>query len=523
MDLCGFGGAVGSGPLAGKQAVLAAHKHHCPAHALLAHHAEALAGHQEVACQQNVDVALPHRQRRFLNGGPARDARVVDQHIQPAVGQHGLAQGVLHGAFAGDIAVHEDCAACAELFVDLVGGSFAVGGVDVGDDDVTAFLGQLPGGGAANAAGRPGDEGYLAGKIAVRGAQLQLIQLQRPVFDVVGFLFRQAVEAAQGLSAAQHLHRPVVKLAAHVGVGHIAPGVHHAHARDEDDAGRGVAHFVARFLAALKVIGVALFVLGDAALQRLLQRFHALGRFPGGVEGLALHVYQVVGAGGPALAHLWGVGAADHIQHFVALVCLEDGAAASADSAANDGQHFRQDGFALGVGQGRNLQVAKHPPALAAVGDVILSFLDDADAVVVHLAAGLAPGDQAVLAHDDALNAWVFPHFLANPLAEGEARANVGHVGHAAAIYPARFAFRVRGAHEADHGVWVGMIDVGEGDEGVQQRLDALARASWFQAGAVQVGDHFLVGHGVARPQRVYFVQLQDGEAFFNNGGDVAA
>ena len=152
-------------------------------------------------------------------GAPPAMPAFVDQHIKAAVAQHGLTKRFLNRRLAGDIGVHKKRTSCPKLRLNAGDSLCAACAVDIGHDDVRAVLREAKGSGATDAAGGAGDERDLAGEVAVRRGQLQLVEFERPVFNVVGLVGRQADEAAQRFGVADDGDGAVVKLPADIGVG----------------------------------------------------------------------------------------------------------------------------------------------------------------------------------------------------------------------------------------------------------------------------------------------------------------
>jgi len=386
-----------------------------------------------------------------------------------------------------------------------------------------SVAGQPVSRGAANATGSARDQRHLAVELFGRRGELELVQLQRPVFDVVRFVLGQALEPAQRHPGPQHFHSAVVQLAADVRVPDVFAGRDHAQARDQDHARGGAAQLVALVFVALEIGFVLALVSGDAVAQLLLERVDALRRAPVDEQREALDVHEVIRARHAALADRPGVAVADHIEDLRRLIDLEDRRPVPGYRAANARQDLRQDGAALGLGQRRHHQLAEHAPAAGLVADVRLGLLNDADRAGVTRRAVRPPGDQPVLAHDHAFQPGVIADALANPLAEREAGADVRHEGRAVAVQGACGLGGLGHRGEADDRVRVGVVDVGGRGEGMQQCFDALARAPRLERRPSQVIDHLLVGHGFTGEKRLDLVQAEQGELRLGDRQDIRA
>ncbi len=126
-----------------------------------------------------------------------------------------------------------------------------------------------------------------------------------------------------------------------------------------------------------------------------------------------------------------------------------------------------------------------------------------------------------MFAHHHALDLRVITYLTADPLAEGEAGADIRHIGHALTVDLAGFFLRIVDTHQADNRVGVGVVDMLARHKSVQQRLDALARAALLKPGSFQISDHFFVGHCVTLVERFDLVHFEQGELRFLDGQHV--
>jgi hypothetical protein len=233
----------------------------------------------------------------------------------------------------------------------------------------------------------------------------------------------------------------------------------------------------------------------------------------------------MVRAGRAQLADFRRARAVHVIEHRIARIDGQDGAATARYSAPDDRQDVGQQRFTR-IGRERlDAQIAEHALPAPLLGQVCFGLTDDGDGVIVGGFALVSPRHQPVLAHDDAFDARTIAHRIAHlaadPLAEREAGANVGHPRHAVAIHRARGRFAIGRARQADERIGMCVIDMRERHEGVQQRFDALARAAGFEHGAFQIRRHRLVGHRFAREERLDLVHAQQRELRPGDGEDI--
>ena len=105
-------------------------------------------------------------------------------------------------------------------------------------------------------------------------------------------------------------------------------------------------------------------------------------------------------------------------------------------------------------------------PCDAVALDELANLVDDGEGVEVALALGVAPGEEAVAAQDDAVAAGVFLDGLAHHQAEFEAGALPGEPDQGVAelaVELLHFGLAVGGGGKGDTPVGVEVIDVGEG------------------------------------------------------------
>ena len=150
---------------------------------------------------------------KAIDGSDRSDACVGDQDIEPSVGaDERILENLGHLPGVGH--VHRE--GCRPL---RPGGTVNPGshvlralGVQVGDNHVGALRGQPLGDDLADAAGCPGYQGHLPGQFLFRWGQGQLVQLQGPVFGIVGVFGGQGGIVADRLGGAQHVNGVVVNV-----------------------------------------------------------------------------------------------------------------------------------------------------------------------------------------------------------------------------------------------------------------------------------------------------------------------
>ena len=160
--------------------------------------------------------------------------------------------------------------------------------------------------------------------------------------------------------------------------------------------------------------------------------------------------------------------------------------------------------------------------------DELADLVDDGDGVEVALALRVAPGEEAVAAEDDAVAAGCFRDSLAQHHAELEAGALPGEPGELVAELFVEFLhalLAVGGGGESDGPVGVQVIDVREGKEAVQRRVDG------GRGGVVAEGDErieldhrvLFVDAAVLLLEREQLVEIERGEAGALDAAEVAA
>ncbi len=136
--------------------------------------------------------------------------------------------------------------------------------VDIGQHDAGAFAQQPRGDGAADAAGAAGDQRDAAGQRFRLRHALQLRFFQQPVFDVEGFLLRQADIGIDQRRAAHHVDGVDIELAGDARGRLVLGEGDHADARHQIDHRVGIAHRRAvGALAAVVVGGIVGAIGGD--------------------------------------------------------------------------------------------------------------------------------------------------------------------------------------------------------------------------------------------------------------------
>ena len=154
--------------------------------------------------------------------------------------------------------------------------------------------------------------------------------------------------------------------------------------------------------------------------------------------------------------------------------------------------------------------------------------VDDAEGVEVALALGLAPGEEAVAAEDDAVAAGVFTDNAAHHQAQLEAgtlpwKPDEGVTEGAVELL--HFGFAVGGGGQSDTPVGVEMIDVGKGQEAVQRRVDGGGDGVAAEGAERIHGDHVVFGVDafVAVLEGEQLLLVESGEAGALHAAEIAA
>ena len=131
------------------------------------------------------------------------DAGVGDDNVDAAIGERGLVEARDNAGLVGHVQRDADRAVAAESFARSPAmRSSSASLVDVGQHHAGAFAHQSRRRRSADAAGTAGDIGDAAGQRFRLRHALQLGLFEQPIFDVEGFLLRQADIGADAGGAA---------------------------------------------------------------------------------------------------------------------------------------------------------------------------------------------------------------------------------------------------------------------------------------------------------------------------------
>ena len=117
-------------------------------------------GAEKVADQVDFDDSLPAFERKFFDRAGQHDAGIGHHDIKPAKFGHSLIDECGHLLFVGDVGGNRTCLS-PRRSRNLFGGDLRLLGVQVGYDNVGAFLGQPQANFAPQALGAAGDDGDL--------------------------------------------------------------------------------------------------------------------------------------------------------------------------------------------------------------------------------------------------------------------------------------------------------------------------------------------------------------------------
>ena len=189
---------------------------------------------------------------------------------------HAGAVGDIAGKAEGGAAVADaaagDADAHAVLVSDFLGSGLGGGEVHVHADHMRTVAHYAMGHLAADATAGTNDDDDLPREFHLGGHPLQLGFLERPVFDIKGFLLRQRDVFINRLRAAHYFHRAVVKLRGYAAFAFVFTTRNHPATGDEHYRRVRIAHGGrAGAFAVLVVRGVILFILLEAGSEVLLE------------------------------------------------------------------------------------------------------------------------------------------------------------------------------------------------------------------------------------------------------------
>ena len=508
---------VGRRVLAGDERVLGGDEDDAAAAPLALEHRERLARDEEVAGHEDLVVAAPLVERRLLQRGARRDARVRDDDVDAAEALDGRGEGGPHRVLARDVAADRE-PVVAELRHRLGGARpVEVEGDHAGARGVERVPDRAP-----DPPGAAGDERDRALQLAGRRRLRELVELERPVLDREALRGVERDEPAQRLGAGHHLDRAVVEVARDARVLRRRAGRDEPDVLDQHDPGVRIGGLRVRVAVGVDVGAVVgaerVRALGDPGAQRV----RVVGvRVVGDPERDALRVHQMVGARRADGDEPLGLGRGDELERALGRVGDEHLGALARHRAADRGEQLAQQRRALGLRDAAGRRAAEPLRVARALVDERDGAVDHLDRAPVRLLGAVAPHDEPVLGEHDELEVGVRARRLADLLGEREPGTDVGDPRRLVAEALAHEPLAVGAPGEDVDPVRMRVVDVGRRDEGVQQRLDRAARHRGVELAAGEVGDHVLVAHRVALDQRQHLVEPQPGEVLATHRGEV--
>ena len=354
---------------------------------------------------------------------------------------------------------------------------------------------------AADAARAADHDDDLAAEFPFGRHPLQLGFFERPVFDAEGLRPRQrdvvpeVLELPRLLGAARLRHRSglAVGVLERVRTRHHVDGVdeelrgdprfalvlaepEQPEAGDDHDRRIGVAQRRrVRLGVRLVVRLVVLAVVDEPLADLLLQRRESRLRLPGDVQRRDAGAKEVIGTAGAQLAELLRPLRIGESERIVAAVEVRDDAAVRGHGAAQVRQQRRDDRLAIRDRPTPPRRRTARGRPVRVLLDELPHLIDGRDAADVALPLGLAPGEQAVAAEDDAVAAGVVLDRLAQHQRQLESRALPRHPDDLAAVLLVELlepGLAVGAGRERDRPVGMQVIDVRKGQERVQRRVD---------------------------------------------------
>ena len=227
-------------------------------------------------------------------GALGRDAGVGHHDVHAAESLDRSGKRLVHSGLVGDIPA-DRCPGFAEA-VHRVRGAVSI---EVERDDACAPCRELVHHGTADAARRSGNQCHLSLKLPGRGAQRELVELERPVLDREALVLGQRGEAAERVRTSHHLDGAVIEVAGQPRLLGSRPDADQAHVLDQHDARVRVCRHRLRVGVALDVGAVVVAEFGGERPYPLGQRRSVLAlRVERDPQRHALRVHQMVGAGG---------------------------------------------------------------------------------------------------------------------------------------------------------------------------------------------------------------------------------
>ncbi len=277
------------------------------------------------------------------------NAGIRDEDVDAAELDAGFGEGRNDGVFFGHVELDAAHRICAVLLDKVFLAALKRRLVDIGKHHAGALAHQTRSRRAADAAGAAGDEGNAAGQALRLRHALQLGLFEQPIFDVEGFLLRQALIFGDRRRAAHHVDGVDVKFAGDAGRRLVAGKGQHADARHQEDHRIGVAH--GRRIVVLAGVVIARIV-GAVVFQRLVEAGNdcidiGLCRIEIDDQRADLGAQEVVRAAGAERTERPQILRIDEFQHRVLIVEMAELALLLADTAANFRHQPGGDGPAL--------------------------------------------------------------------------------------------------------------------------------------------------------------------------------
>ena len=441
-----------------------------------------------------VPVALGHGVEMIILG---EDAGVADDDVDTAEFADGEIDGVLHRLVFGE--VHHD-ADTADLLHD-VRNVF----VDVETDDLCALLGEGFRDGEADACGAAGDEGDFALMHLAGGAFAQFGLLQIPVFDLEDVLFRQRLPATDGFAKLHGGSGRFSDVGDDFGFLQSVAKADNAVVWPDGETGGGIEHGLPAGVA-LEVCCVFVCVLLNAGVEVCADE-------GGGAFG-ADAVIRGQGAASAEICHGSEIGISHGFRGRIEAGDLWE------TTAFGDGlAKFRQSHEVFGGCSCGCLGTF--------LGQVVFRHGHHLDVQFVAFAGVVIEGEEAVLEQDHALDAFLAQIAACDEVGDGFGQNEAGHhIGDdddpiAIDLLHTGFAFGVAG--EGGNGVRVAMIDKFEGQDGVQDRLNAGGRGVGVGHGRTLLQHHVLIAHGGEFGHLDQRLHAHGGEAGALDGGEIPA
>ena len=220
------------------------------------------------------------------------------------------------------------------------------------------------------------------------------------------------------------------------------------------------------------------------------------------------------------------LGGAEEVEDHVGVGEVPDHRPVGRGQPADGGGDGGGLGATLGLGEG-GVPVQRRAERLgpAVLGDVGRGGVDDPEAVLLGLLAGVAPRGDAVAAEDAADRLRVGLLDRGDVEAELEARTTPGHPDDLVAEDLLGQRLAVGGRRDRDAGVGVQVVDVRGVDQAVHRGVDRRGGAALAVQAVVERRDHLVLAldPGVDLGQRAHPVQPQHGQAGLGQRAQVAA